>query len=114
VSKRRAEMAEGNFVALVRRVQDFRTSLRSEIHSMPRGVESASGLSRLSAEMETTLDDAGLYMRNISDALMKSRAKWDIQTQAEDDQANEGPSVRQVRRRSPEVPYGTGQKRRKI
>lgn len=114
MSKRRAEIAEGNFVALVRRVQDFRTSLRSEIHSMPRGVASANGLSKLSTEMESTIDNAGLYMRNISDDLIKSRAKWEIQyeSQAEDDR--EGTSVRQVRQRSPEVPYGNSQKRRKI
>jgi len=75
--KRRVETAESNFVALVGRVQDFRTSLRSEIRSMPNGIES-DGLSRLSTAMETTIDDAGLYLRNISDGLKQSRSNWEI------------------------------------
>lgn len=82
VLKRRAETAEGNFVALVGRVQDFRTSLRSEIRTMPPGAES-DGLSRLSAAMETAIDDAGLYLRNISDPLKQSRINWEIHNGAE-------------------------------
>ena len=117
--KSRAETAESNFVALVGRVQDFRMALRSEIHSISSGAESASGLSRLSDAMETTIDDAGLYLRNISDALKQSRTNWEIQhgTQATVDRANlEGEpstSARRVRQRSPEVPNRNTQKRRK-
>jgi hypothetical protein len=116
VLKHRAETAEGNFVALVGRVQDFRTSLRSEIHAMPSGTQSFSGLSRLSTAMEATIDDSGLYLRNIqSDALKQSRTNWEIQhrTKADVDKAKEGGSKeprQQIRRRSPEPV----QKRRKI
>ncbi|KAF8817156.1 hypothetical protein BYT27DRAFT_7204995 [Phlegmacium glaucopus] len=114
--KRRAETAEGNFVALVGRVQDFRTSLRSEIRTMPVEVDS-DGLSKLSAAMETTIDDAGLYLRNISDALKQSRSNWEINygTKAEGGSKEpraSGSGVRQVRQRSP-VPDGK-QKRQRI
>lgn len=102
--KHRAEMAEGNFVALIGRVQDFRMSLRSEIHTMPPG-EYTNGLSTLSAAMESTIDDGGLYLRNISHALKKSRTNWEIEhgTPTEVDREKEiRVSARQVRQRSPE------------
>lgn len=105
--KRRAETAEGNFVALVGRVQDFRMSLRSEMHTMPSGAESIKGLSKLSAAMETAIDDSGLYLRNVSDALKQSRSNWEIRGSKE--------TRRQIRQRSPAPePDGNIQKRRKI
>jgi hypothetical protein len=120
VLKRRAETAEGNFVALVGRVQDFRMSLRSEMHAMPSGAKSINGLSKLSAAMETTIDDSGLYLRNVSDTLKQSRSNWEIHygTQAEVDRAKAGGSKeirRQIRQRSPAPePDGNIQKRQKI
>jgi NADH dehydrogenase/NADH:ubiquinone oxidoreductase subunit G len=107
VLKRRAETAEGNFVALVGRVQDFRTALRSEIHTMPPG-EATNGLSRLSAAMERTIDDSALYMRNIPDVLSHSRSNWEIQAEG-----GSSEHKRQIRQKSSE-PDGNTQKRRKI
>jgi len=112
--KRRAETAEGNFVALVGRVQDFRMTLRSEIHTMPPGVDAIDGLSRLSGAMETTLDDSGLYLRDISHTMKQSRSNWEIQYGTEGGGSKE--PRRQNRQRSPE-PDGNAsspQKRRKI
>ena len=125
VLKLRAETAENNFIALVGRVQDFRTSLRSEIRAMPNAVD-FDGLSKLSAAMETTIDDAGLYLRTISDALNQSRANWGINygTQPEGDKvakeagskgSRPSTSARKIRQRSPEADdRNTMQKRRKI
>ena len=113
VLRRRAETAEGNFAALVNRVQDFRMTLRSEIHTMPPGVKAIDGLSRLSGTMETTLDDSGLYLRDISHALKQSRSNWEIHYGTEGGGSKE--PRRQNRQRSPE-PDGNSspQKRRKI
>jgi hypothetical protein len=57
---------------------------------MPLGVKCDS-LSRLSAATEATIDDAGLYLRNISDGLKQSRTNWEIQDgrQSEFDRAKE-------------------------
>jgi hypothetical protein len=113
--KRRAETAEGNFAALVNRVQDFRMTLRSEIHTMPPGVKAIDGLSRLSGAMETTLDDSGLYLRDISHALKQSRSNWEIHYGTEGGGSKE-PRRQNRQRITPEPANGNSspQKRRKI
>lgn len=84
---------------------------------MPPATEAIDGLSRLSAAMQTTIDDSGLYMRDIPDALKQSRFKWEIQygTQAEVVKPKGGSKEtrRQIRQRSPELDENI-QKRRKI